>query len=301
MSASWPIRWCSHQEKNRLSSPPPIRNKNTRPARRLRRPPKAQIPPCQRVGRWLLIEVAQPPWLMIGTTTKPKIKDEIKVERPRLHKVILVNDDFTPREFVVIVLKAEFRMSEDQALRVMMTAHRRGLCGRRLNEGCSGSQGNERDGRRPAEELSSVVHDRAGGISPQEGAFGVRRGGWGRTPSMTDKFTLHGSPHSLPTYRVALMLRLCRTGFAFRYVSFQRGMQLTPKFRALSRWGQAPVLEHGGRVFVQSAAILEYLAKTLGCFNGTHVEARQHVREWLFWDADRLMPPLWAWYGVELA
>ena len=53
-------------------------------------------------------------------------KDEIKVERPRLHKVILVNDDYTPREFVVTVLKAEFRLSEDQALRVMITAHRRG-------------------------------------------------------------------------------------------------------------------------------------------------------------------------------
>ena len=65
---------------------------------------------------------------MTDTITKPKIKDEIKVERPRLHKVILVNDDFTPREFVVTVLKAEFRLSEDQALRVMMTAHRRGAC-----------------------------------------------------------------------------------------------------------------------------------------------------------------------------
>jgi ATP-dependent Clp protease adaptor protein ClpS len=65
---------------------------------------------------------------MTDTITKPKIKDEVKVERPRLHKVILVNDDFTPREFVVMVLKAEFRMSEDQALRVMMTAHRRGAC-----------------------------------------------------------------------------------------------------------------------------------------------------------------------------
>ena len=65
---------------------------------------------------------------MIGTTTKPKIKYEIKVERPRLHKVILVNDDFTPREFVVIVLKVVFRLSDDQALRVMMTTHRRGAC-----------------------------------------------------------------------------------------------------------------------------------------------------------------------------
>lgn len=61
-------------------------------------------------------------------TTTPKIRTKPKIERPRLHKVILVNDDFTPREFVVTVLKGEFRMSEDQALRVMITAHRRGVC-----------------------------------------------------------------------------------------------------------------------------------------------------------------------------
>ena len=65
---------------------------------------------------------------MTDTITKSKIKDEIKIERPRLHKVILINDDFTPREFVVMVLRAEFHMSEGQALRVMMTAHRRGAC-----------------------------------------------------------------------------------------------------------------------------------------------------------------------------
>jgi ATP-dependent Clp protease adaptor protein ClpS len=60
--------------------------------------------------------------------TKPRTKTSLKTERPRLHKVILVNDDFTPREFVVGVLKAEFRMNEDQAYRVMLTAHRRGVC-----------------------------------------------------------------------------------------------------------------------------------------------------------------------------
>jgi glutathione S-transferase len=117
---------------------------------------------------------------------------------------------------------------------------------------------------------------------------------------MSDRFTLHGSPHSLPTYRVALMLRLCGEGFAFRYVSFQRGMHLTPEFHALSRWGQVPVLEHNGRIFVQSAAILEYLAQRLGRFGAQGDEARQHVKEWLFWDADRLMPPLYSWYSVEL-
>ena len=65
---------------------------------------------------------------MSDINTKPTTKDELKVERPRLHKVILLNDDYTPREFVVMVLKKEFRVSEDQAMRVMMTAHRRGAC-----------------------------------------------------------------------------------------------------------------------------------------------------------------------------
>src|SRR6266704_6949460 len=60
--------------------------------------------------------------------TKPRTKVRPETERPRLHKVILLNDDYTPREFVVAILKAEFRMSEEQAYRVMMTAHRRGAC-----------------------------------------------------------------------------------------------------------------------------------------------------------------------------
>jgi ATP-dependent Clp protease adaptor protein ClpS len=52
----------------------------------------------------------------------------MQTARPPLYKVILVNDDFTPRDFVVTVLKAEFRMTEDQALRVMITAHTKGSC-----------------------------------------------------------------------------------------------------------------------------------------------------------------------------
>lgn len=59
---------------------------------------------------------------------KPRVRTRLKTERPKLHKVILVNDDFTPREFVVRVLKAEFRVSEDEAYKVMITAHRRGVC-----------------------------------------------------------------------------------------------------------------------------------------------------------------------------
>ena len=65
---------------------------------------------------------------MTKTLVTPRTKVKTKTQRPPLHKVILLNDDYTPREFVVLVLKAVFRMSEDEAYRVMMTAHRRGAC-----------------------------------------------------------------------------------------------------------------------------------------------------------------------------
>ena len=65
---------------------------------------------------------------MSDIALRPRIKTRTKTQRPHLHKVILVNDDYTPREFVVQVLKAVFRMNADQAYRVMMTAHRRGAC-----------------------------------------------------------------------------------------------------------------------------------------------------------------------------
>ncbi|RFC67471.1 MULTISPECIES: ATP-dependent Clp protease adapter ClpS [Mesorhizobium] len=65
---------------------------------------------------------------MTDSVSKPKTKVRPKLERPKLYKVILLNDDYTPREFVVQVLKAEFRINEDQAHRVMITAHRRGVC-----------------------------------------------------------------------------------------------------------------------------------------------------------------------------
>ena len=62
------------------------------------------------------------------TNVKPRTGTKTKVERPKLWKVILLNDDYTPREFVVMVLKAVFRMGEEAAYAVMLTAHRRGAC-----------------------------------------------------------------------------------------------------------------------------------------------------------------------------
>jgi ATP-dependent Clp protease adaptor protein ClpS len=65
---------------------------------------------------------------MPKTLVKPRPQTKPKTQRPPLYKVILINDDYTPREFVVLVLKAVFRMNEDQAYRVMMTAHQKGAC-----------------------------------------------------------------------------------------------------------------------------------------------------------------------------
>ncbi len=65
---------------------------------------------------------------MSETDTTPKTRTRPTVQRPRLYKVILLNDDYTPREFVVAVLCAVFRMNEEEACNVMMTAHGKGAC-----------------------------------------------------------------------------------------------------------------------------------------------------------------------------
>lgn len=59
---------------------------------------------------------------------KPRVRTEPKVERPKLYKVILFNDDFTPRDFVTLVLQAVFRTGGDAAQKIMLTAHMKGSC-----------------------------------------------------------------------------------------------------------------------------------------------------------------------------
>ncbi|HBR97121.1 MAG TPA: ATP-dependent Clp protease adapter ClpS [Gammaproteobacteria bacterium] len=58
-------------------------------------------------------------------TAKPKLK------KPPLYQVILMNDDYTPMEFVVQVLETFFAMDREKATRVMLQVHTRGkgVCG----------------------------------------------------------------------------------------------------------------------------------------------------------------------------
>lgn len=62
-----------------------------------------------------------------GVATKVKTKPK----KPSQYKVLLLNDDYTPMEFVVAVLKNFFRMDLEQATRVMLHVHQKGVgvCG----------------------------------------------------------------------------------------------------------------------------------------------------------------------------
>lgn len=61
----------------------------------------------------------------VVTKTQPKTK------QPSMYKVLLLNDDYTPMEFVVMVLKRFFKMDLEQATRVMLHVHQKGvgICG----------------------------------------------------------------------------------------------------------------------------------------------------------------------------
>ncbi len=65
---------------------------------------------------------------MNRSDTQAKTRARAKAERPKLHKVILLNDDYTPRDVVTMVLMSVFRMSEPAAVKVMLTAHQKGSC-----------------------------------------------------------------------------------------------------------------------------------------------------------------------------
>ena len=63
----------------------------------------------------------------VGVATRTRTK----TKKPSLYKVLMLNDDYTPMEFVVLVLQSFFRMSIEDATRVMLHVHQKGVgvCG----------------------------------------------------------------------------------------------------------------------------------------------------------------------------
>lgn len=66
-----------------------------------------------------------------GTNTNVVIKTRPKTKKPAMYKVLMLNDDYTPMEFVVHVLEHFFSKSREEATRIMLHVHQRGVgvCG----------------------------------------------------------------------------------------------------------------------------------------------------------------------------
>ncbi len=62
-----------------------------------------------------------------GSDTGVVTRTRTKTRRPPLYKVLLLNDDFTPMEFVVHVLERFFGLSNAQAIEIMLTVHKKGV------------------------------------------------------------------------------------------------------------------------------------------------------------------------------
>ena len=66
-----------------------------------------------------------------NTNTGVALKTRAKTKRPSMYKVLMLNDDYTPMEFVIYVLQRFFGMSHDKATQIMLHVHQRGVgvCG----------------------------------------------------------------------------------------------------------------------------------------------------------------------------
>jgi len=62
--------------------------------------------------------------------------EQVRTKPPPLYKVLLLNDDYTPMDFVVVVLQTVFAMSRERATQVMLQVHREGMgvCGTYVRE-----------------------------------------------------------------------------------------------------------------------------------------------------------------------
>ena len=63
----------------------------------------------------------------VDDETEIGVKTKTKTKRPSLYKVLMLNDDYTPMEFVVYVLQRFFGMGQERAVDIMLTVHNKGV------------------------------------------------------------------------------------------------------------------------------------------------------------------------------
>src|SRR4029077_3555772 len=103
-----------------------------------------------------------------------------------------------------------------------------------------------------------------------------------------DRLPLYGSFTSSSSYKPMLYLALARLPFSFRTVNLKTGVQKSPEYLAVNRWGVVPSLRHRGLTILQSNVILDYLARETRHFEGRTEQERWQAREWLSWEADHI-------------
>ncbi len=64
-------------------------------------------------------------------TTGVAVQSRVRAKKPSLYKVIMLNDDYTPMEFVIMVLERFFNKNQDEATQIMLHVHQKGVgvCG----------------------------------------------------------------------------------------------------------------------------------------------------------------------------
>jgi glutathione S-transferase len=104
-----------------------------------------------------------------------------------------------------------------------------------------------------------------------------------------DSFALFGNRDSGHAYKVRLMLSLAGLAHEYTEIDLELPRELRPQpFRSLAKYGEVPLLLHNDRAYVQSNAILLHLAEHTGRFGGESTSRMERVREWLFWEANRV-------------
>jgi glutathione S-transferase len=100
---------------------------------------------------------------------------------------------------------------------------------------------------------------------------------------------LYGNRESGHSYKAKLMLVLTQTPHEYRPVDLSVDRDKRPAdIRAVSKFGEVPVLVDRGQAYVQSDAILLHLAQRTMKFYGRDAVDHDQVREWLFWEANRI-------------
>jgi glutathione S-transferase len=98
-------------------------------------------------------------------------------------------------------------------------------------------------------------------------------------------YRLHGFCQSGNTYKVAFMLNALHQPWEPVFVDFMNGRTRDAAWREeTNEMGEAPVLDDAPRRLTQSGAILTYLARKHGAFDGKDEDERQEVLRWLFFD-----------------